>query len=99
MKLQAISPRLFTSCGVTYHTGRTRLFTSKNKQYISMAVCAKIHVVYQQKLTKYLDDGFPVMDLLATGTHLVCLSAKFTYLFSGLPDMSYGAIIASQKSR
>ena len=31
-KLQAISPWLFTSCGVAYHMGRTWLVTSKNKQ-------------------------------------------------------------------
>ena len=47
IKLQAIFPWLFTSCGVAYHMGRTWLFTSKNKQYISVVVCAKIHVVYQ----------------------------------------------------
>ena len=49
IKLQAISPFFFffTSCRVAYHMGRTWLFTSKNKQYISVVVCAKIHVVYQ----------------------------------------------------
>ena len=47
IKLQAISPWLFTSCGVAYHMGRTWLFTSKNKQHNSVVVCATIHVVYQ----------------------------------------------------
>ena len=46
-KLQEIYPWLFTSCGVAYHMGRTWLFTSKNKHYISVIVCATIHVVYQ----------------------------------------------------
>ena len=45
---------------------------------------------FTSKNLQHLDDGFPVMELLATSTHLVCLSAQFTCLYGCLPVMSYG---------